>query len=831
MPNDATADPEHILAELQRKLDASETELAQRTAERDEALDQQTATAEVLQVINSSPGDLAPVFDAILEKAHSLCEAPCGSLQIFDGERLRAVATRGMPEAFTALLRRGFYPSAKRNEVVQGDFMELGRTPDNQVARAAAEIAGLRAMVSVPLQKDGAFLGRIVAARHDIRPFTDRQIALLQNFAVQAVIAMENARLLTETREALEQQTATAEVLQVINSSPGDLTPVFETMLEKAFCLCGAIYGTLQIYDGEHFRAVAVRGLPEAFADFLREGFLPNPKHPQSGILRGERFVQIPDMAQLDVPGSEAAVKLGGMRTALSVPLRKDGALLGQIVAARPEVRPFSEKEIALLQNFAAQAVIAMENARLLTETREALEQQTATAEVLGVINSSPGDLVPVFDAMLEKAVSLSEAVYGHLWRFDGEYFHPWRSHGDPQFARWFEHLGPVRPNPDGDGFLGRVVRGEHVLYIADVRDTEAYRTGYAPVTGLADAGGGRSVLTVALRKDQAVLGVLTVYRREIKQFSERQIALLQNFAAQAVIAMENARLLTETREALEQQTATAEVLQVINSSPGDLAPVFDAILEKAHTLCGVAHGSLQLYENGKFRAVTTRGLPEPFDALLRGPREPGAVGARLLAGDRFLQLVDQADAVVQSASPEALSTTDAQRAAGLRTVLYVALRKDTELLGFIGAGRNEARPFTDKEIALLQNFAVQAVIAMENARLLDEIRQRQAELRVTFDNMGDGVVMFDEDLRLAAWNRNFQELLDLPDAVLTSRPSYAEYLRILAERGEFGSDNIEGELSRRLAETDQELRLERTRPDARSLRCGAMRCRAAGLC
>src|SRR5215469_12587271 len=210
-------------------------------------------------------------------------------------------------------------------------------------------------------------------------------------------------------------------------------------------------------------------------------------------------------------------------------------------------------------------------NAELGQRLDEAFAQQAATAEVLQVINSSPGDLAAVFDAVLEKAVSLTEAVYGHLWRFDGEHFHPWRSHGDPQFARWFENLGPVRPNPDGDGFLGRVVRGEHVLYIADVRDTEAYRTGYAPVTGLADVGGGRSVLTVALRKDNAVLGLLTVYRREVKQFSEKQISLLQNFAAQAVIAMENARLLGELRErtsdleeSLEYQSATSDVLKVI---------------------------------------------------------------------------------------------------------------------------------------------------------------------------------------------------------------------------------------------------------------------------
>ena len=682
--------------------------------------------------------------------------------------------------------------------------------------------AGARTQLLIALRSDKALLGAIMIYRQEVRPFTDRQITLLQNFAAQAVIAMENARLITGQREALEQQTATAEVLQVINASPGNLTPVFDTMVEKAMQRCDASFGHLLMFDGRNFTAAASRGVPPALKEYSRAGFALDAEHPDSAfsqVARGTDVIHQPDITADDVYASglgsrRAFADLGGARTRLMVALRKQCTLLGVFNLYRQEVRPFSDKQITLLQSFAAQAVIAMENARLITEQREALEQQTATAEVLQVINASPGDLAPVFDVVLDRAMRLCEATFGGLATFDGERFVPAAMQGVPAaYAEYRLHS----PFSDAPGTLiGHLRQRANVLHIPDMRETEAYRNGDPDRRAMVDLGGARSAVGVALRKDDALLGAIQIYRQEVRPFSERQIALLQSFAAQAVIAMENARLLTEQKEALEQQTATTEVLQAINASPGDLVPVFDAMLERALRLCKSQIGVLFTYHDEMFHCVAMRGVQTALAEYLREPMPapPGSAAGRIAQGEHIVHIEDiTADETYRSGVVSRRVQADI---GGARTSLFVALRKDEALLGMIVTYRQEVRRFSDKQIALLENFAAQAVIAMENARLLDEIRQRQAELRITFENMGDGVAMFDETPRLIAWNRKFQEILEVPNEVLAERRTYAEYIRYLTERGEFGPDADPEELMRRLQGFGGPTVFERTRPDGR---------------
>jgi class 3 adenylate cyclase len=359
-------------------------------------------------------------------------------------------------------------------------------------------------------------------------------------------------------------------------------------------------------------------------------------------------------------------------------------------------------------------------------ERDDALAQQAATAEVLQVINASPGDLAPVFDAMLEKATRLCEAPFGVLRSWDGECFHVCAVHGEPRFSDWVRQRGPTRP--EGDDPLARITKGAGVVHFADPSDDPAYGTSPA-FKRAAEISGMQSGLTVPLRNDHALLGAITIYRQEVRPFSDKQIALLQNFAAQAVIAMENARLLTETREALEQQTATAEVLGVINSSPGDLAPVFDAMLEKAMRLCNAGCGIICTYDGTLFHPGAARGSAGFVEHVRQGgpfEAEAGFTFQRVVAGQRVVHIPDVLDTQAHREKAHLQEIAEISRA---RSLLTVALAKEDQLLGTITVFREEVRPYSEREIALLQNFAAQAVIAMENARLLDELRARTEEI------------------------------------------------------------------------------------------------------
>ncbi len=364
---------------------------------------------------------------------------------------------------------------------------------------------------------------------------------------------------------------------------------------------------------------------------------MPDHREPLSlDAARSRAFVATVDMADEEPyraghPHRRAIVDLGRARSAVRVPLIKDGTpCWACFVIYRQEVRPFADKEIALVENFAAQAVIAMENARLITETREALDQQTATAEVLGVINSSPGDLAPVFDKMLDKALTLCGAAIGSMFRYDGVSIRQVAHRGHRGEAR--EVFREFVPQP-GDAFE-ELVRGADLVHIADVVDTDAYRAGIPGRVKLVEDTGARTALWVALRKDDTLLGAIVVHRTEVRPFSEKQIALLQNFAAQAVIAMENARLLTETRErtrdlqqSLEYQTATSDVLKVISRSPVDLGAVFDFVCETAARLCRVHVGSIFRLDKGVYRFATGFGMEPEYRALEEQAAIPPGAG------------------------------------------------------------------------------------------------------------------------------------------------------------------------------------------------------------
>jgi GAF domain-containing protein len=571
-----TPEPKRRNVEIRSKRSpvTEEIEVARLARERDEALEQQTATSEMLRVISASPGDLEPVFQAMLERAVRICGAKFGNIYRWDGEALHLLASHNTPPAFADAVRRSPYrpyPHSPIGRMVADKTVahindvtaeEVYLAQHDPMAVSAVALGGIRTLLGVPLLNKGEMIGAFFLSRQKVRPFTDKQIELVKNFAAQAVIAIENARLLNELTQSLAQQTATSDVLQVISSSLGDLKPVFEAMLQNAIRICAAKFGILWLCEGEDFRCAALHNAPAAFAEQFRRQPVVHPA-PGAGLrilAETQQVTHIADMAGTQAyikqraPAVVTAVELGGVRTFVHVPMLKENELIGAITVYRQEVRPFGEKQIDLLKNFAAQAVIAIENARLLNELKQSLEQQTATANVLEVISRSAFDLHAVFKTVAESSVRLCGADRAFIYRFDGEMLRMAVAfNSSPEFEEWVAQH-PIRPGRHSGS--ARAALERRTIHVPDVLADPEYTYGAKDVEPI------RTILGVPILKGDELLGVMMIYHLEVRPFTDKQIALVETFADQAAIAIENVRLLEELRERTEEVEKLNEQLE-----------------------------------------------------------------------------------------------------------------------------------------------------------------------------------------------------------------------------------------------------------------------------
>jgi signal transduction histidine kinase len=737
------------LARSRKALLEARKELKACTVELKSSADQQMVTADILRVISDSPTDVKRVFDAIIKSGMPLFGGLDLTLRLLrEDELVVAASTLPTHDWLPIPLADDRYVATRcmrtRDVVQVGDVLIDGWVGEGM--KQLAKRWGFRAAMAAPLIRDGAAIGVIAVIRAMPGLFSGKEIALLRTFADQAVIAIENTRVFNETKEALEQQTATAEILRVISSSPTDLQPVFDAILENATRLCDAHMAVLRLHDGERFHRVAQRGFTPEFAHWILTESDKYAAHPESvsrQMIAAKRPIHILDHRESAVyrngdPSVVALVELGGVRTALGVPMQKEGRLVGAIMVNRREVRAFTQKQIDLVSTFADQAVIAIENVRLFNETKEALEQQTGTAEILRVISESPTDTQPVFDAIVNSAVRLFGGLGVTLRLVKGDQT---------------EAVATTIPGANftialsDDGYaVSRSVLRREIVHVPDVL-VEAWVKEESKRRSVVR---GRAILCAPLLREDQAIGAILVNRANPGPFSEKQIALLQTFAAQAVIAIENVRLFKELQarnaeitEALEQQTVVSGILRVISSSPLDVQPVFDAIVQSGIHLFGGMNMSLRLVKGDQIMTVAStilRGADDEFATPLNDDRFPSS---RAVLRQKVIQTPDM---LAEEGLPVKARERAKQR--GYRAIMAAPLMRESKVVGAITVNRATPGPFTDKQVALLNTFADQAVIAIENVRLFNEIQDKSRQLEIANRHKSEFLANMSHELR-----------------------------------------------------------------------------------
>jgi GAF domain-containing protein/DNA-binding response OmpR family regulator len=722
-----------------------------------EALEQQTATAEILRVISGSVTDTQPVFDAIVQSCQRLFSGKAVAL-VFPMEKM--LETRAFASD-TGVLRgsdimkpwpfdrgSGAGTCILDSSVVNvADAAEAAKTFPRM--RDLTLALGYRSCLFVPLLREGAAIGCITILRATTGQFDTREVALAQTFADQAVIAIQNARLFNETQEALSHQTATSDILRVISSSPTDVQPVFDAIVSTAVRLHSCDLAVMLRRDDERTFSEVASARPDGLASGL-EGHArpidPSANFP-SRVIVSKKLLHIPDWSIVALPEHEQRIrKLARISASLMLPLLRQGECIGVLALARSKAGAFSDKEIALAESFVDQAVIAIENVRLFNETKEALERQTATSEVLEAISGAQTDATAVFETIARNAHRLSGAVLCNVLRYDGNMLHIAACHGfSPESEQQVRKKYPVKPG-DASVLSGRVILSGKVERIDDVRRDPLYDQEHAA------AGDGRRMLGVPMLRDGAVLGVIVVIWRESGQTPAALMDLLKTFADQAVIAIENVRLFNETKEALERQTATAEVLKVISESPTDVQPVFDAIAERARLLCGAKVGAVTRYDGEWVHLVAIDGMSREASNAMRSvfPAKASSNAVVTARAIRARAPVQVGDLLVD----EDFGGKEGARLAGIRSILAVPMLREGQVVGAIAVNRSEVGPFPEKQIQLLHTFADQAVIAIENVRLFNETKEALEQqtataevLQVIGSSVADAAPVFDKIL------------------------------------------------------------------------------------